>query len=355
MAIKRKTPEEQTDSFLKGLFSHRYLLAHVLKSFVREFMALDVQTIARDCILPRGTSERIQTDNTDYGGGVRFDVVFHALKPDAKDEFDQITVNLEFQNNLSPGYEIIKRGIYYMASLLVEEKGKLFKGDDYGGLRKVTSIWLFPNSPRRLANSVCRYGLAERLCEGREESLARRGEIYDLLELKTVYLNQAREPEEGTGLHLLHTLFSGSLSHEERAEILERNYSIVFTQEEKKMFDMFRFAEERGLENGLEKGRALGLSEGKEIGLLEGKEIGLSKGKEIGLSEGKEIGLSEGEKIGLSKGHKEELDKNITSMIAFQLAENVSARDIIRMLTNVFKISVDEAQQRLKAVSAAMI
>ncbi len=262
-----------------------------------------------------------------------------------------------------------------MASLLIEEKGKLFKGDDYGGLRKVTSIWLFPNSPRKLANSVCRYGLAEQLCEGREESLARRGEIFDLLELKTVYLNQAREPEEGTGLHLLHTLFSDSLSPEERAEILERNYSIVFTQEEKKMFDMFRFAEERGLEKGLErgmeKGRALGLSEGKEIGLSEGKEIGLSEGKEIGLSEGKEIGLSEGKEIGLSEGkeiglsegkeiglsegRKEEMDKNITSMIVFQLAENASAKDIIRMLTNVFKISVSEAQQRLKSVSAAMI
>ena len=186
---------------------------------------------------------------------------------------------------------------------------------------------------------MCRYGLAEQLCEGREDSLSRRREVYDLLEMRAVYLNQAREPEEGTGLHLLHTLFSDSLSPETRAEILERNYSIVFTQEEKKMFDMFRFAEERGLEKGLEKGRALGLSEGKEIGLSEGKEIGLSEGKEIGLSEGR----------------KEELDKNITNMIVFQLAENVSPNDIIRMLTNVFKISVAEAQRRIKSISAAMI
>ena len=166
---------------------------------------------------------------------------------------------------------------------------------------------------------MCRYGLAEQFCEGRKESLARSEEVYDLLELKTVCLSQASEPEVGTGLHLLHTLFSGSLSPEVRADILERNYSIVFTQEEKKMFDMFSFAEERGLE----------------------------RGRELGLSEGKEIGLS--------KGHQEELDKNITNMIVFQLAENVSAKDIIRMLTNVFKISVAEAQQRLKAVSAAMI
>ena len=175
----------------------------------------------------------------------------------------------------------------------------------------------------RLTNSVCRYGLAEQLCEGREDSLSRRREVYDLLEMRAVYLNQAREPEEGTGLHLLHTLFSDSLSPETRAEILERNYSIVFTQEEKKMFDMFRFAEERGLEKGRE----------------EGEKIGLSKGKEIGLSEGR----------------KEELDKNITNMIVFQLAENVSPKDIIRMLTNVFKISVAEAQRRITSISAAMI
>ncbi len=347
MARKRKTPEEQTDSFLKRLFSRRHLLAHLLKAFVPEFRELDVQTIAQCCILPLGTSERVQTDSTDDGRGVRFDLVFHALRPDAKDQLDQVTVNLEFQNVLKPGYEIIKRGIYYLANLLVDEKGKLFRGDDYDGLRKVYSIWLFPNSPRRLANSVCRYGLAEQLCEGREDSLSRRREVYDLLEMRAVYLNQAREPEEGTGLHLLHTLFSDSLSPETRAEILERNYSIVFTQEEKKMFDMFRFAEERGLEKGLEKGRALGLSEGKEIGLSEGEKIGLSKGEKIGLSKGKEIGLSE--------GRKEELDKNITNMIVFQLAENVSPNDIIRMLTNVFKISVAEAQRRITSISAAMI
>ena len=190
---------------------------------------------------------------------------------------------------------------------------------------------------------MCRYGLAEQLCEGREDSLSRRREVYDLLEMRAVYLNQAREPEEGTGLHLLHTLFSDSLSPETRAEILERNYSIVFTQEEKKMFDMFRFAEERGLEKGLEKGRE------------EGEKIGLSKGEKIGLSKGKEIGLSEGKEIGLSEGRKEELDKNITNMIVFQLAENVSPNDIIRMLTNVFKISVAEAQRRIKSISAAMI
>ena len=89
------------------------------------------------------------------------------------------------------------------------------------------------------------------------------------------------------------------------------------------MFDMFRYAEEKGLERGRE----------------EGKKIGLSKGKEIGLS----------------KGHKEELDKNITSMIVFQLEENVSHSDIVRMLTNVFKISGAEAQRRIKSISAAMI
>ena len=315
MARKRKTPEAQTDSFLKGLFSRRYLLAHLLKAFVPEFMKLNVQNIAQDCILPRGTSERIQTDNTDYGKGIRFDLVFHALVPNAKDEFDQITVNLEFQNILKPGYEIIKRGIYYLACLLVEEKGRLFQGDNYDELKKVYSIWLFPNSPQRLANSVYCYALSESLCEGRVESLSKRREDYDLLELKAIYLNQAHEPEEGTMLYLLHTLFSSSLSPERRAEILKRDYSIVFNQEERKMFDMFRYAEENGIEIGLKKGKALGLS----------------------------------------KGHKEELDKNITNMIVFQLGENASPNDIIRVLTNVFKISVSEAQQRIKSVSATMI
>ena len=310
MVSTRRIPKEQSDAFLKGLFSQRYVLAHLLKAFVPEFAGLDIHRIAHNCILPRGTSERIQTDSTDYGRGIRFDLIFRALPPNATDERDQLTFNLEFQNILNPGYEIIKRGIYYLANLLVEEKGKLFQGDHYNGLRKVYSLWLFPNSPRTIANSVCRYGIDGTLCEGSSKSLARRREDYDLIEMMAIYLNQAREPRPGTGLHLLHTLFSSSLSSEKRAEILEREYSIVFNQEKRKMFDMFHYAEENGIEIG----------------------------KEIGLSEGR----------------KEELDKNIMNMILFQLAENAPVEEIIRLLTNVFKISVAEAQRRVKAITAAM-
>ena len=79
--------------------------------------------------------------------------------------------------------------------------------------------------------------------------------------MRAITLNQAREPAEGTGLRLLHTLFSGSLSPDEWAEILERDYSIVFNQEEKKMFDMFRYAEEKGRTKGRREGKKEGAGE----------------------------------------------------------------------------------------------
>ena len=289
MTRTRRIPKEQSDAFLKGLFSHRYVLAHLLKTFVSEFRETDIHAIAHDCLLPRGDSEHIQTDCTDYGGDVRFDLVFHALVPNAKDELDQLTVNLEFQNNLNPGYAIIKRGIYYLASLLIGEKGRLFRGDQYGDLKKVCSLWLLPNSPRRMANSVCRFGIAGELCEGFPESLPENREDYDLIELKTIHLNQAMEPEAGTCLHMLHTLFSSSLSPERRADILEREYFIEFNQEERKMFDMFQYAEENGIEIGMERGKAEGRAEGKAEGRAEGeknyilKTIGhlIAKGKSM--------------------------------------------------------------------------
>ncbi len=99
--------------------------------------------------------------------------------------------------------------------------------------------------------------------------------------MRAVYLNQSREPAEGMGLRLLHTLFSSSLSPEKRAEILERDYSIVFNQEEKTMFDMFRFAEE----NGLRKGRREGRKEGREEGRKEGREEGRQEGRKEGTEE----------------------------------------------------------------------
>ena len=36
MTTTRRIPKEQSDSFLKGVFSHRYVLAHLLKTFVAE-------------------------------------------------------------------------------------------------------------------------------------------------------------------------------------------------------------------------------------------------------------------------------------------------------------------------------
>ena len=101
--------------------------------------------------------------------------------------------------------------------------------------------------------------------------------------MRAITLNQSREPAEGTGLRLLHTLFSSSLSPDERAEILERDYSIVFNQEEKKMFDMFRYAEENGRTKGRREGRKQGRMEGRAEGRAEGRMEGIRKGIKQGI------------------------------------------------------------------------
>ena len=86
--------------------------------------------------------------------------------PNAASRQDRLIINLEFQNNLNPHCKIIKRGIYYASCLLVDEKEKLFQDSHYEDLKKVYSIWICPNSPKTIANSIHYYDISEHLNEG---------------------------------------------------------------------------------------------------------------------------------------------------------------------------------------------
>jgi predicted transposase/invertase (TIGR01784 family) len=234
------------------------VLANLLKYFVPEFDGMDVATIARDCILPEGMSERIQTDSTDYSvNDTHFDFVIHVRLPNSIDDQDLLVINLEFQNKLNPHCKIIKRGIYYSSCLLVDEKGKLFQDSHYENLKKVCSLWVCPNSPEKNANTVCHYDISEHPDGWTAAESAARKE-HDLLEMRIIYLNGAKQPIPGTGFHLLHTLFNSSLTPQERADILEQYYSIVFNKEEPEMYDIIKEWNDQARKKGRKEGRKEG-------------------------------------------------------------------------------------------------
>ena len=269
MARQYRITERQADAFLKRLFSRRQVIAALLKELVPEFRDIDIMDIARNHLLPLGDSEMVEICNTD-GDSCQYDVVFKSLRPGYRSSKDCIVFNIEFQNKINPGYVIIKRGIYYSSNILSKEKGSLFKGSDYDGLRKVHGFWLCPRAPASSANSIRRYNLQETVEGEAVEQTASPREDYDLVTLTIVALNDDVPPKKVRGLRLLYTLLSSALSPEERERILWEEYSIKSTMEEKKMHSYFYYA--------LKDCKKKGLKEGREEGLKEGEKLGLQKG-----------------------------------------------------------------------------
>ncbi len=53
-----------------------------------------------------------------------------------------VIINIEIQNDDTPGYPIPKRSIYYGSRLISAQRGSVFKDHEYGKLKKVVSIWI---------------------------------------------------------------------------------------------------------------------------------------------------------------------------------------------------------------------
>ncbi len=77
------------------------------------------------------------------------------------------------------------------------------------------------------------------------------------------------------------------------------------------------------------------------------------KGLKAGMEKGLERGMKKGRLEGMKKGRLEEQTMNIAETIRYQMQKNTPTGAIVDMLTNIFKLSPDEAQQRIQQVTMA--
>ena len=213
-------------------------------------------------------------------GKVDFDVLFYArpspralgvCRDIGRPGLTGLVINIEAQRDFYPGYPLLKRAQYYCAQLLVSQYGTQFAKSHYERLRKVYSIWLCTNPPRRLRGAVGWYETNERMSPeglpGSDRS------AYDLSGVIMVYLDD-RDTGRRDGHHglvnLLSTLFVSRLSVAEKLEVLSREYNIPRTAElEGGVTAMGSFA--RGLmERSFSDGKAEGRTEGKAEGKIRG-------------------------------------------------------------------------------------
>ena len=145
------------DTEFKTLFKYKSVAAMLLKYAVPDFEKYTLQEIA-DSILdirprnPASDAERyhseidlLNEESGDSGGKlIRMDLVFamqFKLKlPDSGQiVYVNVTIDFEMQKHKPTEYKIVRRGIYYGASLL---RDTLTSAEKYENIHKVYSVWL---------------------------------------------------------------------------------------------------------------------------------------------------------------------------------------------------------------------
>ena len=182
---------------------------------------------------------------------LRFDIVFDAKVP-KNGEIIRLTINVEIQVNLRPGYPLITRVIYYLSRLISRQKGTVFQNSDYGKIQKVYSIWICPDPGRKKRNSIAEYGFTQQKVIG---SVDEPIENYDKMKAIIIYLNDDGMDSRTDIIRLLSTLLSTTEPVEKRKAILQDEFHIPMEKElEEGMQDMCNLGEAIEL-YGVEKGK----------------------------------------------------------------------------------------------------
>ncbi|MBR4415741.1 MAG: hypothetical protein IKS67_03165 [Victivallales bacterium] len=246
------------DNVIKMLFTHKQIVAIMLRECLPEFNGVPLNFITEKCLDGLEDADYLIGDKTHGNAGIDMDICIHARLPKDLDSQVGVIINIEVQQNFHPGYDIIKRGIYYGCSLIAMEKETVFADSDYDNLKKVYSIWICLDVPLDKANTIIRYGMAELCPTDVTHGVHRIGAPYDLLEVMMVCLNDKCENGGDVVIDMLRTLLSQRLSKEEKQKLLKEKYSITFTQEKQMKFNYYEYVKETNLKIGEEKGFQLG-------------------------------------------------------------------------------------------------
>ena len=245
-----------------------------------EFRGFDVVYIANNCIggeikvgqdMPSGDAMAVGA-NTE--GRINYDILFEARVPKTG-RLIGLTINVEIQGDMNPGYPIITRAIYYLARLVSRQKGIVFFNSDYGKLQNVYSIWICPDPSNYKKNSYAEYGFTQQKTVGFVNEPVPN---YDKMKAIILCLNDDGTKSEMSIIRMLSTLLSTTMPVDKRKQILQKEFDIPMTKEiEEEMQGMCNY------------GYAIA-EYNKQVGIQEGIRQGFQKGKLEGFEEGKKVG-----------------------------------------------------------------
>ena len=265
------------DAACKRVLSEKAILARIMKACLAEYRDCPVRDIEEKYIegqpqvssvpvLPDEEGSVISgldtEDKSVHEGTVTYDIRFRAIAPDSG-ELIGLIVNVEAQNNFYPGYPLTKRGVYYCSRMISSQYGREFTGSHYEKLKKVYSIWICMNPPRRRENTITRYRLTEEHLVGEAVEPVQH---YDLLSIVMLCLGGPDGENYNGVLRMLDVLLSNETSEAEKRKILQDDYDIQMTRtmesEVSVMCNLSKGVMEKGIAKGMEKGRAEGMEKG---------------------------------------------------------------------------------------------
>ena len=261
------------DAACKRLLANKVILAWIMKSCMEEYKAHSIKEIAERYIegIPQIAEAAVNPDEDGYEGSeqirgaknedstiqegtITYDIRFLAIVP-GTGETIRLMINVEAQNDFYPGYPIIKRALYYCSRMISSQYGSEFTETHYENIRKVYSIWICSNPPKRRENTITRYSIQEENLIGQ---VSERKENYDLLTVVMICLGHADDDNYTGVLKLLGVLLSSEKEAEEKKKILQDDFDIAMTKtlesEVSVMCNLSKGVEERGIAIGLERG-----------------------------------------------------------------------------------------------------
>lgn len=177
----RKVQPSQLDAACKKFFSNKEILAAIMQACIPEYMECSRDEIVQ-CISQVKQPGTIPVDDTSASqiigitnedkspneGVITFDVLFDAITPGTTTT-SRLILNVEAQNNFTPGYDFGKRAEYYVSRLISSQKLKVFEHQDYQKICKVYSVWVFINPSKDKRGFINHYRLQENQVHGNVE------------------------------------------------------------------------------------------------------------------------------------------------------------------------------------------
>lgn len=183
-------------------------------------------------------------------GEVYYDIRFHAVTPDKNRV--KIFLNIEAQKTFYVGYHLVPRGIFYCARMLSEQLDTEFTTENYDEMKKVYSIWICMETPKKIANTITEYHMCEDDIVGTFEGY----EPYDFLSVIMVRLSGKEVTQTDSELiGMLSLLFASDVDVETKKRKLRDTYQMKMTEKMEGgisgMSNLGEWVMEKGIERGI--------------------------------------------------------------------------------------------------------